>query len=538
MNERPVENDGGDCVVVGGECVGEGGGGVGGGGSGVGGGGVSRRSFFGVAAAGAVVAAGVGGGSRIARGQGVGGLGVVRGGGGVVGGGGGGKVKNLILMISDGMSPGVLSLADFVRVERTGSSTNWTRLMRGEFAGVGVGMGGGVGVGGVGGVRTCVMETASASGPVTDSAAAVTAFSCGRRTNNGMVCMLPDGSALTPMFVRAAEAGFATGLVSTTQLAHATPAGFLAVSRSRNSYPEIAAQMVDRACDVMLGGGQKYFTPELLEGFVGDGGGVVVRDRDGLLRAGGGGRLLGLFSDDHMSYELDRLETDEPSIAEMTSVALGRLGGMVYGGDVRKRGFVLMVEGGRVDHAAHANDAAGIIGDQLAFDDALGVALRFMRDHGDETMLVVTSDHGNANPGQTFYSREGREAGRRVLGGRRSFEWIRRSWRGREEGRTAGALGRIVEEATGIGLDDEELEMLVEVARRGSTRRVHPFPRMNEFYGVLGCLLAERTGIAFNSVTHTSDPVLMTVCGAGERMEGMPHITELCDMYTSALGVG
>ena len=431
--QRPVENDGGDCVDVGSECVGEGGGAGSGAGGGVGGGGESSL-FFGVAAAGAVVAAGVGGGGRVARGHGVGGLGVVRGAGGVVGGGGGGKVKNLILMISDGMSPGLLSLADFVRVERTGSSTNWTRLMRGEFAGVGVGTGGGVGLGGV---RICLMGTASAR-PVTDSAAAVTAFSCGRRTNNGMVCMLPDGSALTPMFVRASEAGFATGLVSTTQLAHATPAGFVAVSRSRNSYPEIAAQMVDRACDVMLGGGQKYFTPELLEGFVGDGGGVVVRDRDGLLRAGGGGGwgggwLLGLFSDDHMSYELDRGETDEPSIAEVTSVALGRLGGMVYGGDGRKRGFVLMVEGGRVDHAAHANDAAGIIGDQLAFDDALGVALRFMRDHGDETMLVVTSDHGNANPGQTFYSREGREAGRRVLGGRRSFEWIRRSWRGGEE---------------------------------------------------------------------------------------------------------
>lgn len=523
MNERPVENVGGDCDFGGGDGVR---------------GGVSRRSFFGVAAAGAVVAAGVGGvggGSRVARGHGVGGLGVVRGGGGVFGGGGGGKVKNLILMISDGMSPGLLSLADFVRVERTGSATNWTRLMRGELDGVGVGMGG------VGGPRTCVMETASASGPVTDSAAAVTAFSCGRRTSNGMVCMLPDGSSLTPMFVRAAEAGYATGLVSTTQLAHATPAGFVAVSRSRSSYPEIASQMVERACDVMLGGGQKYFTPELLEGFVG--GGVLVRDRDGLLRAGGGGggvggKLLGLFSDDHMSYELDRAETDEPSIAEMTSVALGRLGGMVYGGDEGKRGFVLMVEGGRVDHAAHANDAAGIIGDQLAFDDALGVALRFMRDHGNETMLVVTSDHGNANPGQTFYSREGLEAGRRVLGGRRSFEWIRRAWRGDDEGRTAGALRRIVEEATGIGLDEDELEMLVEVARRGSTRRAHPFPRMNEFYGVLGCLLAERTGIAFNCVTHTSDPVLLTVCGAGERMEGMPHITELCDMYTSALGVG
>jgi len=523
-----------------GECGGAGGsggaGGVGSGGGG-GGGGVSRRSFFGVAAAGAAGVAAVGGiGRRVTGHPDVPAVGVR---GRADGGGGGGKVRNLILMISDGMSPGVLSLADLARVERVGVGTYWTRLMRGEFDGF-VGRSGG---GGGFGATTCVMSTGSANGPVTDSAAAVTAFSAGRRTNNGMLCMLPDGTALSPMFLRAGESGFATGLVTTTQLAHATPAGFVAASRSRGSYPEIARQMVERPCDVMLGGGQKYFTPELVDVFERGGGrGVVVRDRGGLLVSGGGmsgERLLGVFSDDHMAYELDRVETAEPSIAEMTSVALGRLGGMVYGdGGEKKKGFVLMVEGGRVDHAAHANDAGGIIADQLAFDEALGAVLRFMRAHGDETMLIVTSDHGNANPGQTFYASEGREAFKRVLRAERSFEWIRRAWRGGEDGRSAGALGGLVERATGITLDDDELEMLEGVAGRRSTRpRVHPFGRMNNFDGVLGSLLAERTGIAFNCVTHTSDPVLLTMFGAGERMEGMPHITELYDLYSRAVGV-
>lgn len=455
--------------------------------------GVTRRTFLGAAAA---VSLGVFATGNRARAQ-------------AVGAPRAGKVRNLILLISDGMSPGVLTLAELAKQHRSGESTHWVRLMRGEY----------------GSSSTCLMETASALGPVTDSSAAVTAFSVGRRANNGALCVLPDGSEPEPLFVRAKSAGLATGLVTTTHLADATPAGFLANSPSRHRFPKIAEQMVERHADVMLGGGRESFTEELTARIKGA---DVVHDRAGLrLHRSGEGPLLGLFTDGHMHYELDRPKETEPSLAEMTSVALERL-------ERSARGFALMVEGGRVDHAAHANDALGVIEDQLAFDDAVGLSIEFARRHPG-TMVVVTTDHGNANASQTFYGREGERAFPNVLLGKKSFEALS-SEIGvlPEHDRTVETVERLVREATGIALPEDEVEMLRQAMRK---QRVHPFPRMSNFWGVLGCLLAERTGVSFSCMTHTSDPVPLTMFGPGDRLDGLVHITDLHDLYAGALGL-
>lgn len=454
---------------------------------------VTRRSFLGAAAA---VSLGVIATGNRSRAQAGGSLRT-------------GKVRNLILLITDGMSPGVLTLAELARQHRSGASTHWVRLMRGEY----------------GASSSCLMETGSANGPVTDSSAAVTAFSVGRRANNGALCVLPDGSEPEPLFVRAKAAGLATGLVSTTHLANATPAGFLANALSRNMYPQIAEQMVERHADVMLGGGRQSFTEELAARIEGV---HVVHDRAGLrLQRTGEGPLLGLFADDHMHYELDRPTETEPSLAEMTSVALERL-------ERSARGFTLMVEAGRVDHAAHANDALGVIEDQLAFDDAVGVSIEFARRHPG-TMVIVTSDHGNANPSQTFYAGEGKRAFPNVLLGTKSFEALNSEIGALpEHERTVETIGRLVRKATGFALPEDEVEMLREAMRK---QRVHPFPRMSNFWGVLGGLLAERTGISFSCMTHTSDPVPLTMFGAGDRLDGLVHITDLHDLYAGALGL-
>ena len=457
--------------------------------------GVTRRKFLGAAAAAAASLGVLGTGSRV-RAQ-------------TTGAARTGKVRNLILLISDGMSPGVLTLAEMTKQHRSGASTHWVRLMRGEY----------------GASSSCLMETGSANGPVTDSGAAVTAFSVGRRANNSALCVLPDGSEPEPLFLRARQAGLSTGLVTTTHIAHATPAGFLVNMERRDMYSKIAEQMVERHADVMLGGGRRYFAPALRERIKGV---SVVEDRSSLLsKKTETGPLLGLFTEDHMNYELDRPKDTEPSLAEMTSVALERL-------ERSARGFALMVEGGRVDHAAHANDALGVIEDQLAFDDAVGVSIEFAR-RNPGTMVVVTTDHGNANPSQTFHGREGERAFPNVLLGRKSFEALSAEIGVlRESERTPEAVGRLVREATGIALPEDEIEMLREAMRK---QRVHPFPRMSNFWGVLGCLLAERTGISFSSMTHTSDPVPLTMFGAGDRLDGLVHITDLHDLYAGALGL-
>jgi alkaline phosphatase len=101
--------------------------------------------------------------------------------------------------------------------------------------------------------------------------------------------------------------------------------------------------------------------------------------------------LLGLFSKSHIPFEIDRLNSSElkastPTLAEMTKVALQRLGSA-------PEGFFLMVEGGRIDHAAHGNDGAAAIREQVAFDEAIATVLAFV-DKNPDTLLIVTTDHG------------------------------------------------------------------------------------------------------------------------------------------------
>lgn len=392
--------------------------------------------------------------------------------------------RNTIFMVADGMSIGTLTLADMFVQRQSGRPTTWPRLWTRS------------------GVRRGMCATFAANALVTDSAAAASAWSIGERVNNGAISWTPDGRQPAPILVRARERGLATGLVTTTRLTHATPAAFIANVAARSQEAAIAQQIVERGVDVALGGGARYFDVEMLAAHQNV---RVVRNRDELLafRPTADGRLLGLFNDEHMSYELDRPES-EPTLAEMTREALRHL-------EPRATGFMVQIEGGRVDHAAHNNDAAGMIRDQIAFDDALAVALDFTSAR-DDTLLIVTTDHGTANPGLTIYGREGIRRFSRLVDVKQSFEWISRQAR---RITTAAAMGELVGHATGITLAESELEMLMRL-RDGV--QVHPFDPSNSFYPVLGSLLANHLGVAFASPNHTSDFVEVTAIGPGSEL--------------------
>jgi alkaline phosphatase len=199
--------------------------------------------------------------------------------------------------------------------------------------------------------------------------------------------------------LEAAEArGLATGLVTTTRITHATPASFAAHVAGRDEESAIAAQMIGGGVDVLFGGGLRFFQPEAAGGSRTDGreltreaaarGYAVATDRagwDGL----GSTPALALLAPDHLAYELDRDETDEPSLAEMTRRALDLLAASDGG---RAQGFFLMVEGGKIDHAGHGNDAAAALHDVLAYDEAVAAALAWARVDG-QTLVVGVSDH-------------------------------------------------------------------------------------------------------------------------------------------------
>lgn len=304
------------------------------------------------------------------------------------------STKNVILLIGDGMGFPQLTLA---RIEKSNENLS-------EYASVNLSMDGME--------QTGYVSTNSANSFVTDSAPAATAMATGEKTNNGVLSedktAIPkkrDGNNLTTILELAEKDGLSTGLITTTRITHATPAAFYAHVDNRDNESEIASQLLKSGTDVILGGGQQYFVGrnhtdpagkmggrdddrDLLADFASQGYSLVFNGT-GLekLDAAKTGRILGLFSSSHMQYELDRISSEDkqPSLSSMTRKAIEIL-------SRNPKGFFLMVEGGRIDHAGHERNLSRIASDTLAFDEAVRSALDFASKKND-TLVIVTADH-------------------------------------------------------------------------------------------------------------------------------------------------
>ncbi len=227
-------------------------------------------------------------------------------------------------------------------------------------------------------------DTRSADSVVTDSSAAATALAAGYKTKNGFLGVDATKTPRRTVFELARRAGFKTGLVTTTRITHATPASFAAHVVDRHSEHAIAEQYVESGVDVLLGGGREYMTADRLA-VLSSAGYAVVTSAAALRSAKSEGKLVGVFTRHHLSYEIERDPAREPSLREMTEKAL----------DVVSRdgaSFFLVVEGGRIDIAGHKHDAATLVHEQLAFADAIDAALERVERQGD-LLVVVTADH-------------------------------------------------------------------------------------------------------------------------------------------------
>ncbi|MBT9147940.1 MAG: Alkaline phosphatase 4 [Syntrophomonadaceae bacterium] len=280
------------------------------------------------------------------------------------------QAKNVILLVGDGMSLSTVTAARLFKAGVDGSLYLDTLPYR-NWA-----------------------STHSLNSLATDSAAAGTALATGRKTNNGMVSMLPDHTELVTILDIARQMRKSTGLVATTEITHATPAAFGAKTSSRNNLVDIARQYLTRSqVDVLLGGGLRVFQKEDLLPVAKEQRYTVVSTAaelealDSARLFSAGQKILGLFAEGHLAFELDRptQAPGQPHLMAMTKAALAYL-------SQDQDGFFLMVEGGRIDHAQHGNDAARTIHDTVAFDQAVKVALDFQRANPD-TLVVVTSDH-------------------------------------------------------------------------------------------------------------------------------------------------
>lgn len=291
-----------------------------------------------------------------------------------------GFAKNVIVLIPDGMSQGGLTLTRWLYDD--GAPLNIDSLAAGL-------------------VRTHNSDTA-----IADSAPAGTAMATGHKTQDKMIGVSPAAATLygadkadtarayapnASVLELAKLQGKATGIIATSEIMHATPADFAAHATSRKNYNDLSEQEVFQNMDVVLGGGYKFFTAaeradkQDLIGEIKNQGYELVTTK-AQLAAVNSGKTFGLFNAADLPYELDRKD-DEPSLAELTDKAIELL-------SRDKDGFFLMVEGSKVDWAAHANMPAALTGDIKAFDTAVGVAVDYAKAHKD-TLVVIATDHGN-----------------------------------------------------------------------------------------------------------------------------------------------
>jgi alkaline phosphatase len=333
------------------------------------------------------------------------------------------RARNVILFVGDGMGITTVTAARILEGQRRGGGGEDNLLAFERLP------------------RVAFSRTYSASQQTAESSATMSAMITGVKTNDDNLSVsaaLAPGTPLAeavrdatvPTLLELAEArGLSTGVVSTTRLTHATPAACYAHTSSRYweadsdrpagaTVPDIAAQFVDRfgaggigdGIEVAMSGGRARFLPRELAdpriagatGRRADGrnliaewqrksGGDVVYDLAGFesIDPAKTRRLLGLFAPEDMDYEVDRsaTSTGQPSLAQMTGKAIDILA-------QNRRGYFLMVEGGRIDHAHHAGNAHRALADTIALSDAVRTALE--RVDLSRTLVIVTADHSHA----------------------------------------------------------------------------------------------------------------------------------------------
>ena len=403
-----------------------------------------------------------------------------------------------------------------------------------------------------------MITTYSSNSFITDSAPAATSLASGYKTDNGVIGMDPTKTKkFTTVAQMAKAAGMKVGILSTVSLNHATPASFYASQPSRNDYYEIGQQLIDSGFDYFAGGGlhqsrgKQKDRPDLYD-VAAEKGYAVLRDRQSILAATGDKPLIAvnpvLDGSNAMPYDMDRGE-NELSLAEFTAKGVEVLD--------NPKGFFMMVEGGKIDWACHANDAAAAIGDTFAFDEAVKVGLDFAAKHPDETLVVIVGDHetGGMSLGfagtqyETFFEKvafqkESYESFDKKIaafkeGSDRSFEammpLVTRSFGLRAVGaderksleEKAAAGDDEARKALAMVLSDRELEEIRRAFDRtlqGEQERAKDEATFLLYGGYeplsvkLTQILNQKAGIGWTSYAHTGIPVTLFASGVGAEL--------------------
>ncbi|MCJ8500264.1 alkaline phosphatase [Desulfatitalea alkaliphila] len=428
---------------------------------------------------------------------------------------------------------------------------------------------------------------------MTDSASSATAFAGGIKTRSAVIGM---DHSLTRSFKSVAqlarEQGKKVGVISSVPLNHATPAAYYASVTNRGLYNSIATQMAESGYEFFGGGGILSPTGAARDGDTGndiwallaENGYEVLNDRETILNLQNDPRDMVLainpFLQDSqaMPYAIDK-PAENLSLAEMTEVAIAVLSAKEKPGrgpkgpehwkhpkkfkHPRNDGFFLMVEGGKIDWACHANDAMAVIGDMLDFDDAVGVALAFQRRYPRETLIIVTGDHETGGMTIGHATTAYRAYYERLLDQKHSFTHFgQNQWPAHKAAQgegydwtnpanLAGSAEMIALMADAFGLRWDELneyeqERLEDAYDMSMVRRnKNSGPKNAVLYGyyepiivTITHVLNERASIGWTSYAHTGVPVPLYAQGPGaERFAGFYDNTDIAKKIARVLNV-
>ena len=425
------------------------------------------------------------------------------------------QAKNVILMIGDGMGPAHVHTAWLYATRQLGKNLVMTEVMDGG--------------------HTAYMVNDTADSTVTESAAAAVQMATGVKVLARSVGIGPDGKTLKTILEMARERGKATGLVTTSGITDATPAGFFAHVEKRSEEEKIAAQLVKSDVNILLGGRKGFFLPEAEKGKRKDGKNLLIEARQNgyavvetaeEMKKAEGRKILGLFNNGDMLFEIDRMGSTEPSLSEMTSKAIEVL-------SQDPDGFFLMVEGGRIDHAAHHNDIAAVIHDVMAFDGAIRVAYDFQKNHP-ETLLIITADHETGGLAIISYAHAGSDYAGINL---KAISEIKASHekRNKDLGKDPSPekIREVIKKYYGIDLKEGEVRMIQEnVLTKYDSRHFH-----YDRDGSISFALRLHHRIGWVSGSHSAAPLFLWGIGPGsEKIKGWRHNTEVFTIMKEAYG--
>lgn len=453
--------------------------------------------------------------------------------------------KNIILLIGDGMSTAQITTADAYLGSLHGEMMD--HLSFESFKNQGL------------------TTTYSYDKLITDSAAAGTALATGHKTYSGGISVDPVSLLPYQSILKYAEdEGKSTGIVTTTRVTHATPAVFISHNTDRNAEDEIALEESTSGVDYLVGGGYRYFLPQNNTKGLASKRNDTIDIVQNMQRAGyttfisendtekfnaytpqAGDKVLGLFASSHLDYAIDK--ANQPTLAQLTKKGIDLL-------SQDKDGFFMMVEGGRIDHACHANDAVTAIEDTLAFDNAVKEAIAFYQANKEDTLLIITGDHETGGLTLGFAGTHYESAFHTLSGQKISYEkYGENKFANYKKSHTVATcrLSDFTEDLSELfGLDHltaQETAQLTTALQRSCAGEVIKgnsdtdyllYGGYEPFIMEITHILNNRAGVAWTSYSHTAVPVATFAIGpTSEQINGMFDNTQIFTFMANAMGL-